>query len=50
MKNLKKLYGSKRKAKEAAYAIRKLNQWIKWANKNKGWNGIVYREVSHGIN
>jgi len=50
MGKLKKLYGSKRNAKKAEFIIRKLNQWIKWANANRGWNDPVYREVRFGIN
>ena len=48
--NLKKLYGSKKNARRAAYLIRKMNQWIKWYNEHLDWNQLPTREIKYGIN
>lgn len=50
MSGLKKLYGSKKKAKKADYVIRKMNQWIRWHNSHLDWNQAPIREVKYGIN
>lgn len=50
MSTLKKLYGSKNKAKKAEFCIRKLNQWIKWANLHRSWNEPCHKEIKYGIN
>ena len=50
MKIRKKYFGSKAKANEAAYLLRKLNQWVCWANANRRYDEPTWREVTYGIN
>ena len=50
MKIRKKYFGTKKEANKAAYLLRKLNQWIRWANEHRNWDSPVYKEVTYGIN